>query len=369
MGLKVHFTQTSFLKMPFPVIRESDESCDDMDGIEEIETGISVPVMTATENELIPFEEISPEMYAENIEVIKTGLRSDDISVMSKFPASQTIKAKRCPASHDFKIFTVGKPKEKQENAEYVFPLEDFPSGFINAIDDFGRRWKCVAVWTGTEVAYVVNIAAEIRLCGSLFSGTTKGGKVRWDKAVAPLNLIPGKFDSFAVSDKVLFERRKVTWPNQLKEHQKQCNILLSDPPVRSKKRSRPVMKKDTEMELESEPEKKMTPLKLQAQSPDRKRKQASEETGSQKKKVAVEENGARRFLNLDDADDEIEVLPTRGEKRVSFLRTEMIPTNIVIEITSANGTKTCIQSEEKLQVEILTTTNGTTTRNKIFCN
>lgn len=360
--------------MPFPVIRESDESCDDFEGIEEVEIINSVPeTQHAGENELIVFQEILPQVYAENIEKIKAGLRNDDIQVMSKFPAQQTIKAKRCPASHDFKIFTVAKPKEKQENAEYVFPLEDFPSGFINAIDDFGRRWKCVAVWTGIEVVYIVNIAAEIRLCGSLFSGTTKGGKVRWDKAVAPLNLIPGKFDSFAVSDKVLFERRKVTWPNQLKEHQKQCNILLADIPVRSKKRSKPTIKKECEIEPEPEPEpeRKMTPLKLQAQSPDRKRKQGFEETGSrQKKKVAIEEKSARRFLDLADSDDDIKPgFSVREEKKANFLRTEMIPTNTVIEITSSNGTKTCIQSEEKLQVEILTTINGTTTRNKIFSN
>jgi len=209
--------------MSFPSLRAPD-SDDDSEGITEIlQPVVAKPAPAKTNIKLQP---ITPETYAANETVIKGALRSQQADIFVKYPVNTTaVHGTRFSTPSPIKVFThpehVGGGQVQLE-----FDEQDFPAGFVDFHDEAGNRWKCVALWTGEKLIYISNMQAEIALCGKLYAGSTAGGKVRWDKAVVPLNMIPGKFDKFVVSDRVLFDRRKKQWPAQLQEIQQQCNIV-----------------------------------------------------------------------------------------------------------------------------------------------
>jgi hypothetical protein len=226
---------------------------DDMSGMEEDTSIFGIPPMDVEELEepadsaepmisknkdgFVSFTRIKASIYEANQETIKTALRSSDLQLHIRFPRKFTIEAKRFNSSTDLKVYTLELNGASLESAVLNFPLDEFPAGFIDAHDCHGRRWKCVAYWNGESIKYIVSTDCENRLCGSLFSGSTKGGKVRWDKAVVPNNLVPGKFDKFAVSDQLLLDRRKAVYPGQLKQLQKSCNIEIQDISMLEKKK------------------------------------------------------------------------------------------------------------------------------------
>jgi hypothetical protein len=339
--------------MPFPVLRESDdESGSDFEGIQEEK------VVVAVENEdrstkqkpVLNFVPISQEVYNANQDVIKAGLRGASVKIHFKFPAKGTIDAERFPASTEQNIFVLPDYKGDDtglDNYDLNFPVEDFPSGFVGMFDASGRRWKCVAYWNGNEVKYIVNVAAEIRLCGNLFAGSTKGGKVRWDKAVVPNNLIPGKFGSFAVSDKVLLERRKSAWPAQLKQHQENCGISISENVPQEKRKGKDV----TEKEKEKTKGKEKEPAVVKKQTLKTQKiplLQVPEEPMAPKPVC--------RKMDFEDA--AIEPLP---KKRKTVDET-------YVEI-KAGIMSTRFSSDDQIQIELVTEKDGLVTRTKLFCN
>lgn len=218
LGCRWHFTQSRNLDMPFQIEREPDsESDSDMD--------VSMPTKKEgpPARRRVAFTRIPSAVFQENEETIKSGLRSNSVSIHTRFPAKGVIEATRFPSSSDFKVYVL--PISTPESVDVEFPPSEFPAGFVDFFDATGKRWKCVAMWNGKEIQYVASVAAEVRLCGHLFAGSTKGGKVRWDRGVAPHNRIPGKYCQFAVSDKVLLDRRKAQYPEQLKQHQQACGL------------------------------------------------------------------------------------------------------------------------------------------------
>lgn len=318
--------------MPFPVLRDSDESDSDFEGITEEKVAPKKPVAV--------FERLSAAVYDANQEEIKKALRGNVGQLYYRFPCKVTLEVQRFPAATDFKVFTLPQYDAKSsESVEFVYPVEEFPGGFIDMKDNSGRRWKCVAFWNGTSIQYISNIGAEIKLCGHLFAGTTKGGKVRWDKAVVPNNLIPGKFEKFCVSDKVLFDRRKSAWPEQLKQHQDACGIVVADQLLSEKKKdplSTPVKAVIAELSDQPPPlpKKRKTALPMQKPPAD----------GSPKPV----------FRKLDLASEDT----VRGKRKAeSYLEIK----------TSRLCTR--ISSDEKIQVEFVSVKDGNTTRTSLFCN
>jgi hypothetical protein len=197
--------------MPFPT--------DSEDSSEEETPKPTKESKTRTE---VKFERISQAMYKANEQKIKDGLRSNEAMINPKFPGGKPIQATRFPSSTPFEVYTL---PAYTGSVDFVFPVASFPGGFTNFQDTAGERWKCVALWDGTSISYVANIAAEIRLCSELYTGSAKG-KVRWEKAVEPRNNILTNFGSFVVSDRVLLERRKAHWPQALKALREACGIV-----------------------------------------------------------------------------------------------------------------------------------------------
>ena len=336
--------------MPFPVVRESDESGSDFEGIEEQvqSTGPQSQRKTAE------FKRLSPESYLEHQDAIKSGLRGNVLQILPRFPLKGTLEAERFPSSSDQKVFTLDgyDASSSFDNVDFIFPVEEFPAGFIDMKDKSGRRWKCVAYWNGECVQYIVNVAAEIRLCGNLFAGSTKGGKVRWDKAVVPNNLIPGKFDKFAVSDKVLLERRKSAWPAQLKQHQEDCNInVVENQAPESKKKKRETVIPDVP---------KLDAASSETQPAPKKRKFPSLSLKKTPVTKPVEEEVKPVSRKLDfDLESDNEAMPEL--KKVE-------PDTTYIEIKAARLC-TRISSDDEIKVEMVSTKNGNTTRTTLFCN
>lgn len=220
-------------KMPFPVARDSEESDVD-DTVEQVEqtsdkTSNPAKAPKAPKPEIV-FERISPADYKKNESAIKDGLRSNEAEIYTKFPGGKPIPAERFPAATTLSVFVL---PAYSGSVEFVYRPDDFPGSFVSFQDKQGERWKCVALWDDEKkkIVYVANIQAEIRLCSELYTGSSKG-KVRWEKAVEPRNNIPSNFGSFAVSDRVLLERRKAHWPEALKKLRESCSsgIVKTEP-------------------------------------------------------------------------------------------------------------------------------------------
>lgn len=345
--------------MPFPLLRESDSSDDDFEGIEEVPTKLDKAMELPSDGKpQTTFRRISATSYADNEAAIKAGLRSNVCSLHYRFPLKGVIEAERFPASSDFKIFGLDETNPKAlESSELVYTPEDFPSGFIDMFDKLGRRWKAVAFWTGSELIYIANTNAEIRLCGALFAGSTKGGKVRWDKGVSPNNLIPGKFDKFAVSDKVLLERRKAQWPELLKQHQENCGIRIDQPVLGAD-----VPKKTEEIVAKPVVVRKKPTVSTKAPGP------------SEPKRVKVEPQETRRKLNLatnandtepySDSDDEKVIAPPNINPRKRKATTS---SSFIVITTGTTVTK--ISSTEKVSVETVFEQDGKKTTNLVYSN
>lgn len=328
-------------------MRESDEESD-FEGIEEevkLDEKHHKPALKKRETvRVVP---ISQTVYDANQETIKAGLRGPKSKIHHKFPAKGTIDAERFPSSTDQNIFVLDGMVSENGNLESVdidFPVDYFPAGFVGMFDASGRRWKCVPLWTGSEIKYIVNVAAEIRLCGNLYAGSTKGGKVRWDKAVVPNNLIPGKFGSFCVSDKVLLERRKSAWPAQLKQHQDNCGITVTECPLPEKKKS--TEPPETEM-----PDNPITPPSIT---------EKKKPTLKTKKIPMLQVNRVdpplplSRKLNFDD-----EIEPASKKRKTE---------DTYVEI-KAGSMSTRFSSDDSIQIELVSDKNGVITRTKLFCN
>lgn len=220
--------------MPFPCDRESDVESDiDMPDMSEL-TQKKKPAKnkSAVEKEeagtqkavekvakpVVTFQKIDAAEYSQHEETIKSFLKeSKDRDIHFKFPKTGTMKAQRHPTASDITVFTL--PGKSFDGVDFEYPSAEFPKGFVNFTDNDGNRLKCVPYWDGKRVIYILNEKAEVRLCAHLFAGSTKGGKVRWDRGVMPLNLIPGKFSEFAVSDKVLLHKLKAQYPDMLRSY------------------------------------------------------------------------------------------------------------------------------------------------------
>lgn len=330
--------------MPFPVLRDSDEESD-FEGIDEL-MPVGEQATQQKKRQTVQVVPISQAVYDANQDMIKAGLRGSKSKIHIKFPSKVTIDAERFPSSTDQNIFVLDGNFSDDFNYETVdidFPVDHFPAGFVGMFDASGRRWKCVPLWNGKEIKYIVNVAAEIRLCGSLFAGSTKGGKVRWDKAVVPNNLIPGKFGSFCVSDKVLLERRKSAWPAQLKQHQDNCNIIITEMTVPEKKKTKEQVEKS---DLVTPP----TTTGAKKQAPKTKKIPM----------LQVEPVEAplpvRRKLNF----DEVDVEPESKKRKIEE--------TTYVEIKAGNMT-TRFSSDDHIQIEMVAEKDGVVTRTKLFCN
>lgn len=212
------------LKMPFPATRDSDESDCEVSTSTKVDMDVDAakPKAPKIQKPEITFERISPTQYKLNEVAIKDGLRSNDVEIYTKYPGGKPIPAERFPSATPFTVFTL---PAFTGAVDLVYKVEDFPASFVSFQDKQGERWKTVALWDNLakKIIYVANVNAEIRLCSELYTGSSKG-KVRWEKAVEPRNNIPSNFGSFAVSDRVLIERRKAHWPDALKKLRETCS-------------------------------------------------------------------------------------------------------------------------------------------------
>ena len=223
------------LKMPFPATRDSDDSDCEVSATTktEMEVDPAKPKAPKVQKPEVTFERISPTQYKLNEVAIKDGLRSNDVEIYTKYPGGKPMPAERFPSATPFTVFTL---PAFTGAVDLVYKVEDFPASFVSFQDKQGERWKTVALWDNIakKIIYVANVNAEIRLCSELYTGSSKG-KVRWEKAVEPRNNIPSNFGSFAVSDRVLIERRKAHWPDALKKLRETCStgvIEKKDSPV-----------------------------------------------------------------------------------------------------------------------------------------
>lgn len=218
--------------MPFPCERESDVESDigvtDMGELTQkkkftkrktdCQEGDTDNEKEKVSKTVVTFQKIDPTEYALHEETIKSCLKeSKDQEIHFKFPKTGTIKAQRHPTPSDILVYTL--PAVKYDGVDFEYPSTEFPKGFVNFTDTEGNRLKCVPYWNGKRIIYILNEKAEVRLCANLFAGSTKGGKVRWDRGVMPLNLIPGRFSEFAVSDKVLLHKLKGQYPELLRAY------------------------------------------------------------------------------------------------------------------------------------------------------
>lgn len=201
---------------------DSDDCSETDDGIQEIHMNGSTESRTKSAvapKKIVYLTPIATEIYQKNEAAIKSALRPQTAKIYTKFPLGSPIDATRFATPHTILLYTI---PEHTGSVQLGYSEEDFPGGYVSFYDHVGARWKCVAVWTGDALIYISNMQAEIGLCGKLYAGSPNGGKVRWDKAVTPLNMAPD-YEIFAVSDRVLSDRRKKQWPAQLLEMQQQC--------------------------------------------------------------------------------------------------------------------------------------------------
>lgn len=225
------------LNMPFPVA-ESDSEDIVMPDAAVVKEKVKVP---KPERPLVAFTRISSEVASANKVKISEGLRNNSALIYTKYPLTKTTKAERFPVATAIQVYTL----PTTTGVDFEYPSSEFPNGFVSFQDEAGERWKCVALWDGSAIIYVACVNAEVRLCGVLYTGS-KEGKVRWKEAVEARNNIPNNFGSFAVSDRVLLDRRKAQWPATLKALRESCNgvkvvVVEEEPPAkRAKKEKKP---------------------------------------------------------------------------------------------------------------------------------
>jgi len=319
--------------MPFRIDREPDSGSES-----EVEVTPQGKKEGPPARRRVAFSRIPATVFQENEETIKSGLRSNSVSIHTRFPAKGVIEATRFPSSSDFKVYVL--PISALESVDIEFPPSEFPAGFVDFFDSTGKRWKCVALWNGKDIQYVASVAAEVRLCGHLFAGSTKGGKVRWDRGVAPHNRIPGKYSQFAVSDKVLLDRRKAQYPEQLKQHQQACGLEFAA-----------VAEEKKEVVQEPEPVKEAeAPVKSKKKSA--KRSAAQDDLAPTEFKKLKKTNAAvsRQLFDIDltEEESEVEIKPVKsGPKFYTIKVTKANAASPVLFFTTLSGEKGSIEIDE----------------------
>lgn len=346
-------SQPTSTKMPFPM--DSDSDFDEMHG-EAVEADIKPTKETVAKppKPEVTFERISSTMYKQNEAAIKSGLQSNEAFIYTKYPGGKPVAAERFASSVPFNVFTL---PAFAGNVDLVYRTEDFPLSFVSFQDRNGERWKAVALWDNEKkkIFYVCNVNAEIRLCSELYTGSSKG-KVRWEKAVEPRNNIPSNFGSFAVSDRVLLDRRKAHWPEALKKLREGCNGGLT------------VTERDFE---EEKPEKEEKPKKVKAE----KKEKVEKADGEKAEKAEKAEKGEKaekkprkpvvKTEKLDDAGDDAK--DKTAVKKPAASRKRKADTYLQIVVTGKSRLVYTASAGDSLTVEEITLNEGNPLARNIF--
>jgi len=184
-------------------------------------------------SELINLRLLNATESQQHEDEITSFMQSDSIFVYNRVPykgvANPKQEAVRMPSQTEHKVFTFDCEGPPPQKVEILYPVELFPNNFINAETEDGNRLKCVVLLTANGLIYVSSVKAELRLCNILYAGTpfdaANTSKIRWERSVLPKNLVPNNWGSFAVSDRVIFDKLQ-KYAALLDTHRKECNVV-----------------------------------------------------------------------------------------------------------------------------------------------